>query len=86
MSEKDMINIVWIKRDIRSCDHLPLYEAEQDNINYICIYIFDNDIIEYKDCSHRHLQFIYHSILDINKKLKNLIEKLRFFIRKPKKF
>jgi len=32
MSEKDMINIVWIKRDIRSCDHLPLYEAELKNL------------------------------------------------------
>ena len=45
MSEKGMINIVWIKRDIRTCDHLPLYEAEQDNIDYICIYVFDNDIM-----------------------------------------
>ena len=79
MSEKDMINIVWIKRDIRSCDHLPLYEAEQDNINYICIYIFDNDIIEYRDCSHRHLQFIYHSILDINKKLKKFNREIEVF-------
>ena len=74
-----MINIVWIKRDIRSCDHLPLYEAEQDNINYICIYIFDNDIIEHKDCSHRHLQFIYHSILDINKKLKKFNREIEVF-------
>ena len=79
-----MINIVWIKRDIRSCDHLPLYEAEQDNINYICIYIFDNDIIEYKDCSHRHLQFIYHSILDINKKLKKFNREIEVFHTKTK--
>ena len=43
MSEKDMINIVWIKDiNLRS---LP-FEAEQDNINYLCIYVFDNDIIE----------------------------------------
>ena len=79
MSEKDMINIVWIKKNIRSCDHLPLYEAEQDNINYLCIYIFDNDIIEYKDCSRRHLQFIYHSILDINKKLKKFNREIEIF-------
>ena len=38
MSEKDMINIVWIKRDIRSCDHLPLYKAEQDKMRNIEIW------------------------------------------------
>ena len=86
MSEKDMINIVRIKRDIRSWDHLPLYEAEQDNINYICIYIFDNDIIEYKDCSLRHLQFIYHSILDINQKLKKINREIEVFHTKSEKF
>ena len=47
-------------------------------------WLFDNDIIEYKDCSHRHLQFIYHSILDINKKLKKFNREIEVFHTKTK--
>jgi len=63
------INIVWIKRDIRTLDHESFHIAESKNIPYLPIYIFDNDLIEYPDTSERHLGFIYNSLIDINKKL-----------------
>ena len=63
------INIVWIKRDLRTLDHEPLHAAESTNIRYLPVYIFDNDLIEYSDTSDRHLGFIYNSLIDINKKL-----------------
>ena len=63
------INIVWLKRDLRTQDHLPLWRAEQAGIPYIIIYLFEPSLIETPDCSLRHLQFIYHSILDMNKEL-----------------
>ena len=63
------INIVWLKRDIRSQDHEPLFRAEQSSIPYIIIYLFEPSIIEYPDTSPRHLQFVYHSILALNKTL-----------------
>lgn len=31
---KQAINIVWIKRDIRSQDHLPLHEAKKAGLPY----------------------------------------------------
>lgn len=63
------LNIVWLKRDLRLSDHLPLHFAEQDNSNYLIIYIFDTHLIKHPDCSLRHLQFAYHSILELNKRL-----------------
>ena len=61
------LNIVWLKRDIRSQDHEPLFRAEQAGIPYKIIYTFEPTIIEYPDTDIRHLQFIYHSILEMNK-------------------
>ena len=64
------VNIVWLKRDLRSQDHNPLLEAERDAIPYRIIYIFEPSLIEYPDTSPRHIQFVYHSIIALNKTLK----------------
>ena len=65
------INIVWLKRDIRSQDHEPLFRAEQAGIPYKIIYIFEPTLIKYPDTDLRHLQFVFHSILELNKNLVN---------------
>ena len=62
-------NIVWLKRDLRSQDHQPLYKAEQSGLPYRIIYLFEPSLIAYPDVSPRHLQFVYHSILSLNKTL-----------------
>ncbi len=63
------VNIVWLKRDLRTQNHAPLQEAENQELPYRIIYIFDPKLINHPDTSIRHLQFIYHSILELNKKL-----------------
>lgn len=70
MTTKKIINIVWLKRDLRTQDHLPLQSAENSNLPYIIIYIFDQTLNAHPDTSLRHLQFIYHSILAMNETLK----------------
>ena len=65
--KKQALNIVWLKRDLRSQDHEPLLSAEQAGIPYLIIYLFEPSLIKYPDTSLRHLQFIYHSILNLNK-------------------
>jgi len=72
-------NIVWLKRDIRSQDHEPLFKAEQAITPYIIIYIFEPSIITRPDTSLRHLQFIYHSILELNKTLVPFNRKVNIF-------
>ena len=64
-------NIVWLKRDLRSQDHEPLYLAEKEKIPYIIIYIFDSTLLQHPDSGVRHLQFIYHSINVLNKTLES---------------
>ncbi len=64
--KKQEINIVWIKRDIRSQDHEPLAFAENETIPYILIYLFEPTLMQHKATSLRHLQFQYHSIKKMN--------------------
>jgi deoxyribodipyrimidine photo-lyase len=73
------INVVWIKRDLRTIDHEALETAEKNNLPYLIIFIFDTDLINQKDCSFRHLQFIYQSISDMNIKLKQFGKKVEIF-------
>ena len=76
---KDKINIVWLKRDLRTFDHEPLYEAEKLGTNYIIIYLFEPSIINQADFSQRHQQFIYHSILCMNETLKKYNREVYIF-------
>ena len=69
MKNRKKINIVWFKRDLRTQDHYPLHYAEKEENDYLCIYIYDPKKIAHESCSLRHLQFVYHSINDINNDL-----------------
>tara|TARA_B100000795_G_scaffold93248_1_gene68232 strand:+ start:114 stop:1595 length:1482 start_codon:yes stop_codon:yes gene_type:complete len=65
--KKQPINIVWLKRDIRSQDHEPIAKAELDGLPYCIIYLFEPQLLKQPDTSIRHLQFVYHSIKALNK-------------------
>lgn len=76
---KPLINIVWIKRDIRTQDHEPLYWAEKRGIPYIIIFIFEPSLIEYPDTSLRHIQFQFQSLLDMNQSLAPYQKQVQIF-------
>ena len=64
---KEAMNIVWLKRDLRLQDHLPFFEAENNSkCNYLPVYILEPSAMAYPDSSLRHVQFVYHSILEMN--------------------
>ncbi len=77
--QKKAINIVWLKRDLRTQDHAPLNAAEQLPLPYMVVYLFEPDIISHPDTSDRHLQFVYHSIQAINKFLLPLNKTIQIF-------
>ena len=79
MKNKKRINLVWIKRDIRTQDHAALEAAEQSRIPYLIIYLFEPSLLAYPDSSLRHHQFIYHSLIDANKKLKAYHRSIQIF-------
>ncbi len=66
---KQAVNIVWLKRDIRSQDHAPLWHAQNSGIPFLIIFIFEPSIINYPDTSLRHLQFQYLSLINLNNTL-----------------
>ena len=55
---KEKRNLVWLKRDLRTQDHVPLFHAEHARESYIPIYIFEPSALHYPDSSLRHQQFI----------------------------
>ena len=63
------MNIVWLKRDLRTQDHAPLFAAEQAGIPYLIIFFFEPTLIDHPDTSLRHLQFCYHSVRAMNERL-----------------
>ena len=55
-----------VKNIIRAQDHEPLSNAENSNLKYYVIYIFEPSMIAYPDTGLRHLRFVYQ-ILALNK-------------------
>ena len=67
MSDKP-VNIVWMKRDLRVHDHEPLLRATEKGLPCILLHITEPSMLEYPDSSLRHVQFQFHSVLDINQR------------------
>lgn len=72
-------NIVWLKRDLRLQDHLPLDRAEKASDDYLIIYIFEPSALNHPDSALRHQQFVYHSIKALNDKLKSYGREVTIF-------
>ncbi|WP_088330348.1 FAD-binding domain-containing protein [Lacimicrobium sp. SS2-24] len=64
-----MINLVWLKRDLRLVDHAPLYQATQGTRPVILLYVHEPQYWQLKDTSARHWQFIRESLCDLNQDL-----------------
>ncbi|MCF8322872.1 MAG: DNA photolyase family protein [Flavobacterium sp.] len=67
--EREAINILWFKRDLRFADHEPFFAASKQNIPVLLIYIFEPSVMNYDDSDVRHWRFIYESIQDLQRKL-----------------
>lgn len=67
---KQRVNVVWLKRDLRTQDHEPLFAAEKSDLPYIVIFIFDPKVLAYPDTSLRHVQFQYISL----EEMKNIFD------------
>ncbi len=68
MKQSNAIQLVWLKRDLRTLDHAPLAEAEAFGQPYRVIFIFEPSMLAHPDCSERHLRFQWQSIQDMQKR------------------
>lgn len=71
------MNLVWIKRDIRTQDHEPLKRAEMAGLPYIIVFIVEPSLIRHPDTSLRHLQFQFQGIVGMNKTLQQYGHKVQ---------
>jgi deoxyribodipyrimidine photo-lyase len=73
---KQIINIVWFKRDLRLADHLPLQMAINDGLPLLLLYFYEPSVMQYGDSDERHWRFVQESITDINVTLEKYNTKL----------
>ncbi|NCX96243.1 MAG: deoxyribodipyrimidine photo-lyase [Chitinophagia bacterium] len=66
---KQTINIVWYKRDLRFTDHEPLVAAQEAGIPVLLLYCFEPSVMAYADSDVRHWRFVYESLTDMQKRL-----------------
>ena len=75
----EKINLVWLKRDLRTEDHEPFFLSEKSHLPYLIVFFFEPSLLAYPDSSLRHLQFQYHSIIKMNTKLSKFGHKVQVF-------
>jgi len=66
--DKQDIEIVWFKRDLRVHDHLPLVQASKYS-HVLPIYIFEPELWRQPDHSYRHYIFLKEALKDLEKQL-----------------
>ena len=76
--KKNIVNIVWFKRDLRSSDHAPLYEAALGEYLVLPIYVFEPDYWRQEDAAFRHWEFTKQSLEFLRADLSTLGQALVF--------
>lgn len=79
--EKQAINLVWLKRDLRLKDHAALAQAAESQLPSLIFYCFEPSLQTHPDYALRHWRFVYESLLDIQKRLDQYSLRLYFFQR-----
>ncbi|MGA4608517.1 FAD-binding domain-containing protein [Pseudoalteromonas maricaloris] len=67
-----MINLVWLKRDLRVFDHKPLYEACNNGRPTLILYVVEPEYWQLPDTSERQFQFVKESLLSLAEQLQLL--------------
>ena len=65
------VNIVWLKRDLRLNDHVPLQKAVAAGLPVVVLYILDSRVVDERHYAHRHWQFVRDCLVHIGKVLKS---------------
>ena len=69
MEIRGPVNLVWIKRDLRTQDHRPFQEAERLGLPYLPIFLFEPSMMGLPDHDDRHGRFQWQSLLDMQQQL-----------------
>ncbi|MDD4927783.1 MAG: deoxyribodipyrimidine photo-lyase [Gallionella sp.] len=70
--------ICWFRRDLRLHDHAALYHALKNSEAVHCVFVFDTDILDaLPDKQDRRVEFIWHSLNELQARLQQLGGTLR---------
>lgn len=64
-----LVNLVWLKRDLRLRDHAPIKAAAAEGLPVLLCFCFDPELMADVHYSARHNEFIQQSIDDLNSQL-----------------
>ena len=67
--KRPVINIVWLKRDLRLRDHASLRAAIRDGRPTVLLYCFEPSLIATPQSDVRHWRFVRQSLDDMNRRL-----------------
>lgn len=66
--DKTEINVVWLKRDLRSDDHAPFQAAAASHLPFLPLYIFEPALIAHPNYSTMHWQFVWQALTSLSEK------------------
>ena len=69
MIEREEINVIWFKRDLRLQDNEAIFNAINSDKKTLFLYVLENSLIDDPHYDKRHWNFIKQSIVDINEDL-----------------
>ncbi len=70
MMVKQQINIVWLKRDLRLRDHVPLAAAIDNGLPTLLLFCFEPSLMACPESDVRHWRFAFESLADLQNRLK----------------
>jgi deoxyribodipyrimidine photo-lyase len=77
-------SICWFRRDLRLHDHAALYHALKQSRVVHCVFVFDTDILDaLLDKQDRRVEFIWHSLRELNECLQKRGSTLQVLHGKP---
>lgn len=84
--DRQAINIFWFRRDLRLSDNAGLYHALKSDHPVLPIFIFDRNILDKLDeKSDRRVEFIHHTLAEIQQQLKIIGSSLDVYYDFPEK-
>ena len=63
--QKEVINIIWFKRDLRLKDHAPLKKASGTDTPCLLVYLLEPSLIDDPHYDVRHWRFVWESLVDM---------------------
>jgi len=72
MNQSSAINVVWLKKDVRSHDHGALSSALQKQRDFIILYIYEPDQLSHPTIHGSHVNFTNEGLVDLEHRLSKI--------------